>query len=118
MGDHAAMEGRQARTANAAFGVSPTPAPDMSRLGAQPGRIARRNQNTVFVCWVDTFWPSPEPLCIHSEGNFVVTSPDITFGADEVSASKEVLAKGKSAIWLKSRCANPPGPFAALRLVH
>ena len=58
--------------ANAAFGVSPTPAPDMSRLGAQPGRIARRNQNTVFVCWVDTFWPSPEPLCIHSEGNFAL----------------------------------------------
>ena len=59
------------KSANAAFGVSPNPAPDMSRLGAQPMCIARRNQNTMFVCWVSTFWLSPEPLCIHSEGNFV-----------------------------------------------
>ena len=85
-------------SANAAFSVSPTPAPDMSRLGAQPGCIVRRNQNTVFVCWVDTFWLSPEPLIMHSfRGKLrVVTSPDITFGADEVSASKEVFGYAKS----------------------
>ena len=48
----------------------------------------------------------------------VMTSPDITFGVDKVPASKEAVAKRNSAIWLKSGCANPPGPFADLRLVH
>ena len=55
-------------SSNAAFGVSPTPAPGMSRLGYREYCEEKAEHHTCLLG--RTFWPSPEPLCIHSEGNF------------------------------------------------
>ena len=112
------LEPRANNAANAAFAVSPTPAPDMSHLGAQPGRIARRNQNTVLVCWVDTFRPAPDSLSLDA---FIQSEPsrrDLTFGAVKFQYQKKFWLRVNRPSGLSPGVLIRPALFAALRLVH